>query len=111
MAIVKHVTRRQALTLGEEKAYAVARLLAATPKSDTVASIIAEGVRVGTTKHRAQDMPARGIDAAKRTITRAAAPRDPVERAAQPKARAAHARLRAKGVTAKIDAVKWEGQW
>jgi hypothetical protein len=36
IAIAERVTREQAISLGEEKAYAIARLVATTPEADTV---------------------------------------------------------------------------
>lgn len=111
MAIVQKVSRAQALRLGEEKAYAVAQLVAATPDADSVASIIEGGVPVGKSRRPAATMSRREIDAVKRTLVRQKSPPKPDEVDARRTARAAQARLLARGVAAKIEITRHGGKW
>ena len=97
--------------LGEEKAYAIARLVATTPEADTVDSVLAKGVRVGGHERSAKAMSRREIDAVKRTVASRAKKPDPAERAAKHDARAGQATLRKRGVRARIDVVKEQGLW
>lgn len=110
MAIVHSVTRDQAIELGEEKAYAIARLVATTREADTVTSVLAEGVRVGDRKRSARDMSRREIESVKRTLTQSTKV-DPEEREAKRDARAAQALLRKGGIGAKIEVKKERGRW
>lgn len=105
------VTRDQAIELGEEKAYAIARLVATTPEADTVATMLATGVQVGKKKRAAQSMSRRDLEAVKRTIAARVKKVDPAERDAKREARAAEARLRARRVSAKVDVVKTRCHW
>lgn len=111
IAIAGRVTREQAIELGEEKAYAIARLVATTPEADTVDSVLAKGVRVGGHERSAKAMSRREIDAVKRTVASRAKKPDPAERAAKHDARAGQATLRKRGVRARIDVVKEQGLW
>ena len=111
IAIATKVTREDALTLGEEKAYSIARLVAVTPEADTVASVLSTGVRVGTSKRSAREMSTREIDAAKRSITARAKKPDEGERDAKRSVRAAQAGLRARRIKAGIVVEKQRGRW
>lgn len=111
IAIAGRVTREQAIELGEEKAYAIARLVATTPEADTVDSVLEKGVRVGGRERSAKAMSRREIDAVKRTVASREKKADPTERAAKRDARAAQARLRKRGIRARIDVVKERGAW
>ena len=111
MAIAEKVTRDQAIELGEEKAYAIARLVATTPEADTVASVLDKGVRVGNKKRSAQHMSRREIEAVKRTVASASKKPDPAERDAKRAARAVQADLRRRRIRAKIEVTKEKGQW
>ncbi len=46
IAVVKELPRSAALGMGQERAYALAALAAATPHADTAASIVTKGIRV-----------------------------------------------------------------
>ncbi|MBF5066561.1 hypothetical protein G6O45_25400, partial [Salmonella enterica subsp. enterica serovar Istanbul] len=89
MAIAARVTGDQALELGEEKAYAFARLVAATPEADTVASVLDTGVRIGKKHRSASSMSRCEIDAVKRQVASGSKKPDPAERDAKRAARAA----------------------
>ena len=111
MAIAEKVTRDQAIELGEEKAYAIARLVATTPEADTVATVLAKGVRVGKKRRSALSMSGREIEAVKRTVASASKKPDPAERDAKREARAAQAGLRRRHIGAKIEVAKEKGRW
>lgn len=111
IAIVQRVTRDQAVELGEEKAYAIARLVATTPEADTVTSVLEEGVRVGNEKRSARAMSRREIEGVKRKLVARSKRADPAERLAKRDARAAQARLRKDGIGAKIEVAKEQGRW
>jgi hypothetical protein len=111
IAIVERVGRDHAIELGEEKAYAIARLVAVTPEADTVASVLEDGVRVGTQRLPARTMSRRELDAARRTVAAEGKKVDPAERDAKREARTAQATLRKRGIGAKIELVKRDGRW
>lgn len=111
IAIVERVTRDEAIELGEEKSYAIARLVAVTPESDTVASVLKKGVHIGKKQHAAGSMSRREIDALKRLITSRSKKPDAAERNAKREARAAQARLRRRGIGASIEVAKQKGRW
>lgn len=111
IAIAQRVTREQALELGEEKAYAIARLVATTPEADTVASVLDEGVRVGAGTRSARAMSRREIEGVKRKLVAKSKKPDPAERLAKHGARAAQARLRKAGIGAKIEVANERGRW
>lgn len=111
IAIATKVTREDAVALGEEKAYSIARLVAVTPEADTVASVLGSGVRVGKSKRSARRMSTREIDAAKRSITAQNKKPDPAERDAKRQARAAQAALRARRIRATAAIEKAMGRW
>jgi len=112
IAIAQRVTREQAIKLGEEKAYSIARLVATTPEGDTVASVLDTGVSVaGKTKRAASAMSAREIDATKRAIAKRAKKADPAEREAKRDGRAAQARLRARRMAGTVTVEKAKGRW
>jgi hypothetical protein len=111
LAIAERVTRDEAIELGEEKAYAIARLVAITPEADTVASVLDKGVRVGKKRRSTKTMSRREIDKVKRTVAGRSKKPDPEERDAKREARAVQARLRARRVAANIDVAKERGKW
>lgn len=111
IAIATKVTREDAITLGEEKAYSIARLVAATPEADTVASVLGSGVRVGKSKRSAKAMSTREIDAAKRSIVARTKKPDAAERDAKRSARAAQAGLRDRRIKATVVVEKERGRW
>jgi len=111
IAVAERVTREQAIELGEEKAYAIARLVATTPEADTVGSVLAKGVRVGSKQRSPEKMSRREIDAVKRTVARRSKKPDPAEAAAKREARGAQAALRKHGIRAKIEVAKERGAW
>jgi len=59
--IVDSVPRTKALDLGAEKAYALARLAAATPELDSVESILDQGVKVGGHRKKVTRLSTREI--------------------------------------------------
>lgn len=111
IAIVKHVTREQALELGPEKAYALSRFVRATPEPDSVASIIDADVKVGRSKRSVRAMSRREIEAATRSLTRAAKKPSADERDAKRAARDAQSKLRKRDVRASIEVEHARGRW
>lgn len=110
IAIVERVSREDALSLGEEKAYAIARLVAATPADDTVTSVLDQGVAVGKKRRAVAKMSRREIDATRRAVSRKGHT-EPAENEARSVARSAQATLRKKGVRATARAEKRAGKW
>lgn len=88
IAIVGRVSRDQAIELGEEKAYAIARLVATTPEADTVTSVLQGGVLVGGRKRSVRKMSRRDLEAATRTVAARSKTPPPGEREAKRDARA-----------------------
>lgn len=93
--IVEAVPRARALELGSEKAYALARLAAATPELDDVDDLLSKGVRVRGKKQSVAKLSSEKIA----EVARAVRPkkRGDGERAADETARSVQATLRAKG--------------
>lgn len=111
IAIVSRVTRAQAVGLGEEKAYAIARLVAETPEADSVESVLADGVAVGKKKAQVRTMSRREIDAARRAVVSRKKEADPAERTARAHAREGRAALRQLGISGKVEIAKAGGRW
>lgn len=95
--VVGAVNRDQALELGQEKAYVLARLVALTPALDTVADVLAEGATVRGKKVSVKELTTREIAdvAAKARPKRAS----PAEAEAKAIAGALQAAARAGGAT------------
>lgn len=111
IAIATKVTREDAIALGEEKAYSIARLVATTPEADTVASVLSSGVRVGKSTRPATTMSTREIDSVKRSIAKRTKKPDAAEREARQRVRAAQAGLRARRIRATAAVEKAKGRW
>lgn len=111
IAIVKHVTREQALELGAEKAYALSRFVRATPEADTVASVIDGEIRVGRAKRAISEMSRREIEAATRSLTRAKKSPSPEERDVRRAAREAQSTLRKRALRATVTVEHALGRW
>jgi hypothetical protein len=111
MAIAERVTREQALELGEERAYAIARLVATTPEADTVASVLDTGVRIGKKQRSPKSMSRREIDAVKRKVASGSKKPDLAERDAKRAARAAQVGFRRRRIGAKVEVAKEKGRW
>lgn len=110
--IVKTVPRRQALSLGSEKAYAIARLTAATKQLDTVEEIAKEGVVVRGRKRKVADLSAEEIEKLARKERGKHQKVAPEAREARSAARELQAGLRKKGArTAKVEAEQRHGAW
>jgi len=93
--IVDAVPRAKATELGAEKAYALARLVAATPELDSVESVLDAGVKVGGRRKSVARLSSREIaDTAKAVRPKKA---DPAEAGAHKAARALQAAVRAAG--------------
>ena len=73
VAIVRHVPRDVAIAQGQEKAYALVALTAATPEPDTVASVVADGevagIAVADASVRELTAKTRRLNAARRAET------------------------------------------
>ncbi len=59
--IAEAVPRTRAMELGQEKAYALARLAAATPALDSAESLLSEGVKVGGRKKAVAKLSTRDL--------------------------------------------------
>lgn len=110
IALVENVTRDQALALGEEKAYALARLAKATPAADTVGSILETGIEMGSSHKRVKGMTVRQIEEARRRVQK---PRrsSPEEAAARTAARDSQRTLRARGIAARVSVTRRGKKW
>ena len=109
--IVKTVPRKQALAFGPEKAYAMARLTAATPQLDTVEEIARDGVVVRGRRRPVSEVTAEQIESRARSV-RGTAKVDPGERDARRAAREVQAALRKQGArTAAVEATRLGGAW
>jgi len=62
IAVVKQLPRAEALAMGQERAYALANLAAATPRHDTATSIVTKGVRVRGTVRDVSRLSVREIE-------------------------------------------------
>jgi hypothetical protein len=102
--IVAAVKRDQALVLGQEKAYALARLVAATPEPDTVADVVAEGATVRGKKVAVKDLTTREIAA----VAKKARPTRATPAAAEAKAAARTLQAAARAAGAKHAVVEVE---
>lgn len=108
--IVDAVPRAKATELGAEKAYALARLVAATPELDSVESVLDRGVRVGGRRKSVAKLSSREIAETAKAVRPVKA--DPAEAAARKAARALQAAIRAAGgrgatAVARKDGRKW----
>jgi hypothetical protein len=95
IAVVEHVPREQALTLGSEKAYALVAYTAATPEPDVPAELVARDERVGS--KRVSKASLREIEAATREVRareRAKKPKTSAQKQRSRLARTALAELR-----------------
>lgn len=109
--IVKTVPRKQALSLGPEKAYAMARLTAATPALDTVEELAKEGVIVRGRRRPIAEVTAEQIEERARKM-KGRAKVDDEEREANRDAREVQAALRKRGAkSAEVEAVRVRGRW
>jgi hypothetical protein len=111
IAIVKHLTREQALELGAERAYALSRFVRATPEPDTVASVIEGEIRVGRTKRAISEMSRREIEAATKSLTKAKKKPSAEEREVRRSAREAQSALRKRAVRASVTVEHARGTW
>lgn len=110
IALVENVTRDQALALGEEKAYALARLAKATPAADTVGSILETGIEIGSSHKHLKGMSVRQIEETRRRVQK---PRtaSPEEVAARRAARDSQRTLRARGIAARVHVTRRGKKW
>jgi len=115
LAITKELPDKKALSLGIEKAYALARLAAATATTkDSAKSLAKTGVRIEGRTRRVADLSATAIrkQAHRVRSARSNARHEPARHSAQALTRAAERALRAAGVeTAEISAYRREDRW
>lgn len=110
--IVKTVPRKEALALGADKAYALARLTAATKELDTVAEIANAGVVVRGRKRPVSELSVEDIERRAREERGKHGKVDPEERDAKRAAREVQAALRKKGArSAKVEVERHRGVW
>jgi len=112
--IVRTVPRKEALTLGAEKSYALARLTAATKELDTVEELADEGVVVRGRKRKVEDLTIRELEKKVQDERRKSKPAriDEDAEVAGRKARAVQAALRKKGARqATVEPKKHAGTW
>jgi hypothetical protein len=111
--VVSTLPRDQALKLGAEKAYALARYTAATPELDTPQSLLDQGAKIGGKPIAEISVRDLAVATGKvRAKTGKATPKSDGEREAEQAARKVQAWLRkggAKGATAEAQKVK--GAW
>lgn len=111
--VAKTFTREQALALGAEKAFALARYVAATPEDDLAGAMVDEDAPIGGKPVSAMSL--RDLEAATKSVRQARAnnrAKDPLERGARAAARAAQAALRRLGAEgARATVLRERGSW
>ncbi len=113
--VVSSFSRSEALALGSEKAYGLARLADATPEQDTGSQLAEQVIDVGGRKTKGKDASTRELAQAAREAR--ARSRGPVkvsaeERAAKSAAKRAQAALRRGGLKkALVEALRASGAW
>lgn len=98
--VSRAMSRDQAITLGFTKAYAAARLVAATPEPDTVAGLLTSGVKTGKHGHGRKNltaMSAREVKEAAQKARQKKTGKSPEEKAAEASAKRARTALVAAG--------------
>ncbi len=95
--IAEAVPRTRAMELGQEKAYALARLVAATPELDSVESVLEKGVKVGGARKSVARASTRQVIETTRAVRASTTKPDPEQVAATKAARALQAAARAAG--------------
>jgi hypothetical protein len=111
IALVENVSREQALELGEEKAYALARLAKATPTADTVDSLLDRGIEIGASHQRVKAMSVREIEKTRRRVVESHRKPPPEELAAKRAARDLQRALRDRGVPARVTVLRHGKKW
>jgi hypothetical protein len=84
--VAESLTREQAITLGFERSFAAARLVAATPEPDSVGGLLTSGVKTGKHGHgrkKLEAMSVREIEGAARTLRRKKEGKSEEEKAAE----------------------------
>ena len=93
IAVVRKVPREKALTLGQERAYALVAYTDATPDDDSPAQLVADGAKIGAKP--AGEASVRDIKAATRAVNAEARARRPKTEAARAKEKADAALVKA----------------
>ncbi|MBI2393752.1 MAG: hypothetical protein HYV09_29540 [Deltaproteobacteria bacterium] len=95
--IAESVPRRRALELGAEKAYALSRLVAATPELDSIDSVLESGIQIGKKKQPVAGLSSRQIEETARAVRKTSGKRDAREVEASKAARTLQAAARSAG--------------
>lgn len=107
--VVGQVPRKRALELGQEKAYALARLVATTPELDTIDSVLTKGAKIGKGRKSLAKASTRDIMAATKKVRDLSKKRDPAEADAKRAARSLQAAVRAAGGKGAVASIGREG--
>ena len=107
IAVVTQLPRARAMELGQERAYALAALAAATPEHETAGELIETGLRVRGKTENVTKMSRRDLERAAREV-RPRAKKDEARRAADAEARACEKKLRKKHIDAAVHVVRHE---
>lgn len=111
VSIARAVPRKQALDLGPEKAYALLQYARATPDVDSVASVLAEGVRTKGRKRAVANVSSREVATEAKALRDKSRKVSEAERDARRAARTAQASLRAHGFEVRVEAELVGKEW
>ncbi len=110
LAVVRNLPRKEALGVGQEKAYALTALAKATPSMDTACALLSKGITLGTKAKDVSKLSRREIEALTKEVRR---PRKqaPEVKAASQTAKVAQSALRARKIKATVETKRQEGHW
>lgn len=109
IAVVRQLPRRRALDVGQERAYALVTIAAATPEPDTAASILMTGVKVHGKTKDVSKLSRRDLD----EIAREVRPnkKSAEQKQAEAAGRKAQQSLRKKKVQATVTVERAQAKW
>lgn len=110
IAIARELPREEALTVGQERAYALTALAAATPEVDDARTILAAGVKVHGKTKNVSKLSKREIENVTKEV-RAPRKANPAAKAAAGLARRAQQELRARRIEATVQADRRDQRW
>lgn len=111
VSIARAMPRKEALDLGPEKAYALLQYTRATPEGDSVASVLAEGVRTKGRRRSVAAVSSRAVATEAKALRDKGRKVSEAERDGRRAARAAQASLRAHGFEVRVEAEATGNVW
>lgn len=109
IAVVRELPRARAIEVGQERAYALVTVAAATPEPDTAASILMTGVEVRGKRKDVTKLSKRDLEEVAKEVR--PHKKSPAEKAAATAAREAQRSLRARKLRAKVAVAHAGGLW